>query len=51
MFLADVVIRLQACASSETRDQNMKDILLKRSRVNLKCIKAKKKISVSCASP
>ena len=36
MFLADVVIRLQDGVMSEPRDQNIKDILMKRARVNLK---------------
>jgi hypothetical protein len=36
MFLAYVVIRLQDSVVSELRDQNMKDILMKRVRVNLK---------------
>jgi hypothetical protein len=36
MFIADAVIRLQACVLSDTRDQNMKDMLMKHSRVNLK---------------
>jgi hypothetical protein len=37
MFLADVIIRLQDSVVWEPRDQNMKDILMKRARVNLNC--------------